>query len=263
MDDMTKKAVVYRVPGMEAVAVRGNIEFGTAGMGPLTLDLYTPPGAQPGERRPAVLFVNGYPDPALEGHFGRKLKDWAAYGSWARLVAASGLAGVTYSNHEPEDVFALLTYLRAHATEVGIDERRIGVWACSGNVPMTLAVLMREAPDAFRCAALSYGLTLDSDGHTVVADFWGQFGRTSPCAGRSVADLPGNVPMLLVRAGRDQVPGLNSTLDRFVAAALTHNLPVTLINNASGPHAFDLDDDCEASRQVIRQILSFLQLHLA
>jgi hypothetical protein len=104
---------------------------------------------------------------------------------------------------------------------------------------------------------------LDADGHTVVADFWGQFGRTSPCAGRSVADLPGNVPMLLVRAGRDQVPGLNATLDRFVAAALTHNLPVTLINNAGGPHAFDLDDDCEASRQVIRQILSFLQLHLA
>jgi hypothetical protein len=66
-----------------------------------------------------------------------------------------------------------------------------------------------------------------------------------------------------VRAGRDQVPGLNATLDRFVAAALTRNLPVTLVNYPSGPHAFDIDDDCEASRQVIRQVLAFLKLHLA
>jgi hypothetical protein len=69
--------------------------------------------------------------------------------------------------------------------------------------------------------------------------------------------------MLLVRAGRDQVPCLNATLDRFVAAALTRTLPVTHINNPTGPHAFDIDEDGEASRQVIRQILSFLQLHLA
>jgi acetyl esterase/lipase len=179
------------------------------------------------------------------------------------LVAASGLAGVTYSNHEPEDVWALLEYLRAHATELGIDDQRLGVWACSGNVTLALAVLMREAPDAFRCAALSYGLTLDSDGHTAVADFWAQFGRTSPCAGRSIADLPVSLPLLLVRAGQDQVPGLNATLDRFVAAALTRNLPVTLINYPRGPHAFDLTDDGEESRAVIRQILSFLQRHLA
>src|SRR5271155_71770 len=114
MDDVTKKVVVYRAPGADAVAVRSNVEFATTDAGALTLDVYTPPDAKPGDRRAAVVFVTGYPDPAMEAHIGCKLKDMAAYISWAHLVAASGLVGVTYCNREPQDVFALLQYLRGH-----------------------------------------------------------------------------------------------------------------------------------------------------
>jgi hypothetical protein len=51
-------------------------------------------------------------------------------------------------------------------------------------------------------------------------------------------------------------------MDRFVTGALAHNLPMTLVNHHTGPHAFYLDDDSDASREIIRQTLSFLQRKL-
>jgi len=78
-------------------------------------------------------------------------------------------------------------------------------------------------------------------------------------AGKSVADLRADVPLLVVRAGGDQFAGLNHALDRFVAGALARDLPLTVVNHAGAPHAFDLFDPSEASRLVIQQILWFLR----
>jgi hypothetical protein len=58
------------------------------------------------------------------------------------------------------------------------------------------------------------------------------------------------------------MPGLNQALDHFVHRALTCNLPVTLVNHSAAPHAFDLFHDSEISREIIRQILRFMQSHL-
>jgi hypothetical protein len=67
------------------------------------------------------------------------------------------------------------------------------------------------------------------------------------------------VPLFIARAGQEQFPRLNDTIDAFVATALGSNLPLTLVNHPTGPHAFDLFDDSDASRAVIRQVLLFLQ----
>jgi hypothetical protein len=67
---------------------------------------------------------------------------------------------------------------------------------------------------------------------------------------------------MVVRAGQDAVPGVNVSIDHFVASALARNLPVTVVNHTTAPHSFDLLDDTEASREVIRQILAFLRIHL-
>jgi hypothetical protein len=58
------------------------------------------------------------------------------------------------------------------------------------------------------------------------------------------------------------MPHLNETLDRFLVKALACNLPVTLANHPAAPHAFDLFDDSETSREMIRRILAFMQFHL-
>ena len=40
------------------------------------------------------------------------------------------------------------------------------------------------------------------------------------------------------------------------------NLPITFVNHAEGPHAFDLFDDSRTSRDILRQTLRFLRQHL-
>jgi dienelactone hydrolase len=257
--DPSKQRIVYRLPGMDAVGVRRDLPFEGTDGNALALDVYHPPDS--GDvRLPAVVFASGYPDPGMEQVLGFKLKQMGAYISWAELVAASGLAAITYTNTEPvADLGALLRHLRENAASLGLDSERIGLWACSGNVPNALWALMSER---FACAALCYGFMLDLDGATGVADAAKTFFFANPCAGRSVSDLPDDLPLLIARAGADENPGLNDSIDRFAAEALARDLPVTVVNHAGAPHAFDLVDDSEATREVIRQIVAFLRFRL-
>lgn len=260
--DMTRKTVVLELPGMDAVTIQRDVPYRTTESGALTMDLYRPSVSNSAAPAPAVVFVSGYPDPGFERMLGCKLKDMGQYVSWGRLVAASGLVAVTYANREPADLHGLFGYLRQNAASLGIDANRIGVWAGSGNVPMALSLLMQESGDSCQCAVLCYGFMLDLGDVTHVADAAAQFGFANPCAGKSIDDLS-HVPLFVVRAGQDQMPHLNDTIDRFVAAALTRNLPLTLANHATGPHAFDVLDDSDTSREMIRMILAFLRFHLA
>lgn len=253
--DMTSKGLVHTIDGAADVAVERHHSY-TTEQGPLAFDLYRPPHA--GALSPAVVFVTGYPDPGAAAFFGKPLKDWVSYTDWARLVAASGIAGVTYLNREPADVVALVRHLRASAGALAIDPERIAVWSCSGNVPSALWLMARER---VACAALLYGYTLDLEGATAVADAARQFHFAAPPV--SLDELPRESPILVVRAGRDQTPGLDDTLRRFIAAARAHELPLTVIDHAEAPHAFDLVDDSPETRSVIEQVLAFLRRALA
>jgi hypothetical protein len=104
---------------------------------------------------------------------------------------------------------------------------------------------------------------MDLDGSTNVADTARQLGFVNACVGKSPDDLPADVALLFVRAGRDQFPGLNAALDKVIERALTRNLPLSLINHAAGAHGFDLDEHTVISRGIIRQVLAFLRLHLS
>ncbi len=169
------------------------------------------------------------------------------------------MIAITYTNREPiADAHTLLRSLHDNAPALGIDETRIALWASSGNVPLALSLLT----SAVKCAALCYGYTLDLDGFTEVADAARTFKFANPCAGKSIADLPTDVPLFLARAGQDQTAGLNASLDRFLGQAVTRNLPITFVNHPTAPHAFDLFDDSPTTREVVRRVLAFLRFHL-
>ena len=262
-NEITKKRVVYQLPAADAVRVDRDIEYRTTDAGALTMDVYFPLQWTIESRTPAVIFIAGYSDVGFQRILGCKLKEMESYVSWAQLMAASGLVAITYSAVEPDiDTEALLQYVRQNAGSLGIDEGRIGMWACSGNVPNALSLLMHENREYLKCAVLCYGVMMDLDGFTFSADFAKQFGFVYSCRGKSVDDLPQDVPLFVVRAGKDEMPHLNETLDRFVAKALSRNLHITFTNHATAPHAFDVMDDTETSRQIIQQILAFMQFHL-
>ena len=258
------RTVVYSVEGVDEVKVLRDIEYRADGGDALKMDIYRPPGSGDGEGAPAVVIVAGFPDGGFEAKVGCKFKEMGSSVSWARLLAASGVAAITYTNREPGgDVQALLRHVRRNADALGVDAGRLGLWASSGNVPAALSALMREGGERLKCAVLLYGYTLDAGGGRVVEDAARRWGFVNPCAGSSAADLPARTPLFVVRAGRDEMPGLNEALDRFAAEALALNLPLTLVNHAEAPHAFDLFDEGEATREVIRQALSFVRFNLS
>ena len=170
--DVTSYEVVYRLPGMDKVEVRAGLPFVAAGGAELHLDLYLPAARLAGVKVPVVVFVNGVGLPAL--------KDWTIYRSWGRLVAAAGMAAVTFEARRPTvdaDIAALFAALGEKAASWGVDPDRVAMWSCSGNVPAALRYAMGTAPGV-RALVAYYGAS--------VVD-------------RIRADLP----VLLVRAGRD------------------------------------------------------------
>ncbi len=243
--EVVRKTAVLELPGMAEIEVKSEQRYGDGG----TFDLYVAAHAAPA---PTVLFVYGFPDP----RFAQGLRKMGAYASWGRLLAASGMNAVAYGYVDPvRDLAALLGHLRENAGPLGIDRSRLGIWAASGNVPTALHLLMTEPADAFRAAALLYGYMLD------VPPAAEQFGIGAPARDRAIDDLP-RLPLLVVRAGQDQTPLLNASLDAFVSAALRAR-PASHGDQPGGaPHSFDLFDDSEGSRSTIRAVLRFLREHL-
>lgn len=251
--DPTSLPLTHAVPGASDILVERNYTYG-AESGPLAFDLYRP--AQPGPHG-AVVFVTGYPDPGAVALFGKPFREWASFVGWARMMAASGVAGITYENHEPKDGLALVRHLRANAASLGLDPTRIGLWAASGNAPTALAMI---ASERITCAALLYAMTLDYGGSTHVADAAAKFRfAVSPV---TFDDLPRDTPILVVRAGRDELPGLDASLVRFVTAARERGMAVTLVEHEEAPHAFDLGADTPRTHEVIDEVITFLATHL-
>ena len=259
---IASKKVVYEIPGMASAVVRRNVPYGTAGEAAGTMDLYYPSAAASGATWPATIVVLGYP-PREPNPLGCEFKEMEWSVSWGRLLAASGIVAIFYTNRHPEaDLGALLDHIREHAETLRIDRRRIGLFASSGSSPLALSTLVAERGE-LACAALCYPLTLDAEGSTAIAESAATWGFVNPMAGKSASDLPPDVPLFVARAGQDEFPHLNEALDRFVADALACDLPMTMVNHAGAPHAFDLVYDSDATREIIRQLLRFLQFHLS
>lgn len=263
MSELSELRLVLDVAGVEDVAVERDIAYATADSNGLGLDLYRPPPGTPhaDSPRPAVVFVSGYSDPGFVQAIGCKFKEMAAYVDWARSLATLGIIAVTYENARPfEDAAAAIGYVAGNAKRLGIDPDRIGVWACSGNVPTALALLSDPSIE-IACAALCYGYLMDLGASTIVADTSAQFRFSDAMQGKSITEVRDS-PFLIVRAGNDEMPGLLDCMDQFIAASLTQDLPMTLINYPGGIHAFDLNDHSDRSKAMIREIMDYLTTQL-
>jgi len=235
--DFTSRPLVHSISGTDDVVVERHT-YATD----LPFSIYRPPGGA----STAILIVNGLPDPGVTKMLGKPLAEWRGYQDWARLIAASGVAAITYENRTPDDVFALVDHLRARFT-------RLGVFACSGHGPMGLAAFAR-AELAF--AAIVYGYLLDLDGATHVKDAAKQFHFATPTPPLALDDLPRDKPLLIVRAGKDTTPGLDESMQRFLDR--TRDRSIDLLEHAEAPHAFDLVDDSPRTHAVIDETLAWI-----
>jgi dienelactone hydrolase len=257
---MLEKRVIYEIPGMQE-GPRRTVVYGSDGNVPLTMDIYYPPTLPATSQQPAVVFVMGYPNAIVLERFGSKLKDAGQYVSWGQLVAASGMIAITYETTRPErDIYSVLAYARKNANILRIDSNRMGIWACSGNVPTALSALVNGYTDV-KCAVLYYGVMFDRGGSNEMEALAAQYGSAYPCKAESVASLSQDTPLFVVRAGDDN-PHLNKSIESFVCEATRLNLPLTFVNFSEGQHGFDLENDTGPSREIVKHTLAFLQEHL-
>ncbi len=266
MREIVMMPVVHRVPGMDQVTVESDLRYSGTDNALLLMDVYRPPKLAPAERRPAVFFIHGGAGAETTP------KDWGIYTSWGRLAAASGFVGVTFTQRlsaqreslvdASSDVAAAIRYVREHAPELGVDPDRICLAAYSAGGAL-LAPAMREAPPYLRCLVGFYAyMDVGQPGNLFAAhESEENRRRFSP-----LAELPAAAgkmpPLLIARAGRDEVPMMNDSIDRFIAEALARNAPLTVVNHPAGVHGFDNQNDDARSREIVREALAFLKLHL-
>lgn len=263
--DFRALPLVYSQPDMHEVTRLSDITYKMLEDGTeLKMDVYYPDTYDGQALLPAVLFVHGDAAPELL----RNAKDWACYIGWGESVASTGLAAVTF-NHRPTetlqkayesvaDVDDLIQYVRAHSHDLGIDPERLGIWTCSAGSYRGLRAAMRGSPACMRCAVSYYGLVNPSifAEPENTAEAFKEFDATTYL--RQERAIP---PLLIVRAGLDD-PALNAGIDEFLQVAIQRNLDVDFMNHATGHHGFDVLDDNERSREIIRATLEFIKTHL-
>jgi len=248
---------------MDKVEVRRDVKYKTIIDTALTMDIYYPPNLVIGSRLPVVIFINGFSDEIIpKGEL--KLKDIGQYKSWGELTAASGLIAITYETIQPDaDTGSLIDYIRKNGSSLNIDPDRIGIWACSGSVPTALSVIKQESREYLRCAVLYYGYMLTTDQkYQALIDSKAQKHGFYPGGLKDVEHLHHDAPLFVVRAGLDRYPDINQTIDHFLHEAVSRNDSIVFINYNDGRHAFDMDDDNDRSREIIKQTLEFMKTHL-
>lgn len=265
--NLVNRPVVYKIPGTEEVSVKTNIAYRKeANADFLLMDLYTPPHSR--GLLPVVVFIHG----GVEADDPLKPKDWGFYRSWGRLVAASGMAAVTF-NHRvgfpnpnleqgARDVSDLIAFVRVHAQDWGLDSNRICLAAYSAGGPM-LSMAMRDTPTYVRALVAFYAF-LDIEQSALHKQFLSeqQLREFSPIyqLSQNVGKLPA---MFVARAGRDQIPDLEPGLDRFVAEAIARDVSLEFWNHPLGVHGFDSQNDDERSREIVKAALEFMKTHMA
>jgi len=263
------KPVVYQLPDMDKVRVISNLKYSEVDNPYLLMDVYLPPDLKAHDRRPVVVFIHGGAGPEY------RPKDWGMFQSWGRLVAAAGMVAVMFTHRfspppqlllveAASDLSAALQYLRSNAESFQADGDCVGVcaWSSGGEL---LTPLLIERPVFVRFLVAFYAL-LDVQQYAPPGD---AAALRYLKAFSAIASLPQDastlMPMLIVRAGRDDIPTLNDALDRFVAKALAANAPITVMNHPTGGHGFDSFDskgDLERSKQIVRSSIGFMKTHL-
>ncbi len=259
-----KGAVVFDITGTDNVIVKKDIKYQSIEGSALNMDIYYPPNFDFKSKIPAVIIVLGYTDMAGQRLLGSKFKNYITFISWCKIIAASGMAAIVYESVNPgQDIIALSNYLKSNESELSIDNSKIGAFTLSAHSPTTINEVLTGPSNIFKCAVVYYGFFLTNDFINLP-----QIDAISQNMGFSTPRLPDpaswkkDVPIMIVRAGIDNVPYINESLASFYEKALDQDLPIVLINYPNGTHGFETNMDNDLTRQIIKSTLEFWKFNL-
>ena len=275
--DTSANVLGYELPGMRDAVVQRDLTYRivieNGAQHALTMDVYRPPRAMT-ERRPALIFVHGG---LVARQAGPAPTTWPSYRSWGRLATAAGLVGVVFNHRMTTDenietaggdVAAAVAYVRANAATLGIDADRLCIAVYSAGGPLA-SVFMREPPRSIRCLVLFYPY-LDLEHMRSQSPFRpahpaahvdSLVSRYSPAHLLTVAPsrLP---PIFLAMAGRDAIPRLNDSIERFMRAAIANRVEIDFMLHSTGEHGFDERNHDARTREILERALTFVTRHV-
>jgi acetyl esterase len=249
----------------QAIDVRRDVEYGTANGKRLLLDAYVPAGEG---RRPAVVMIHGG---------GWRVGDKASWQPEAERLAARGWVAFSINYRldervvfpaEIDDVKTAVTWVRAHASEYGVDPARIAALgeSAGGHLAAMLATLGQGSVEQGARIRVGAAWSPPVD-FTALAgsrgDGWAAplFGCTrSSCPDLLAQSSPVNhvdgsdAPLYLVNSTEELVPlsQAQAMAEKLKAAGVEHRLDVF----PGTRHALDFRDDAWGPT------LAFLDAHL-
>ncbi|HEY8185046.1 MAG TPA: alpha/beta hydrolase [Pyrinomonadaceae bacterium] len=259
--------IFYTVPGMAKIRARKDVTYKRVPEAELKMDVYRPPNLPARARRPAIVFIHGG---ALPPNLRTKPKEWGAYVSFGQLVAASGFVAITFNqrfydwdmkslSEARSDVSDAIAYILSNASELNIDRDRICLWTLSAG-SVLVGPEISNAPAFIRCLVFYYSIMdlapLRKERPGITDELIRQFSPTRHLEGAGKI-----APIFIARAGRDE-PELNVAVDEFIQKALSRKATLDFSNHAEGQHGFDVLDDNDRTREIIKRTLEFIKAHM-
>jgi len=157
------------------------------------------------------------------------------------------------------DVADAIAYIRSNAEQLGIDKDHICLWSLSAG-SLFLGPAISDSPSFIRCMVFYYSIMdlepLRKERPAITDDVTRDFSPIYRLRGEGKAFAP----VFIARAGRDE-PGLNVAVDNFIQEALSKKATLDFSNHAEGQHGFDVLDDNERTREIIKRTLEFIKAH--
>ena len=249
--------LVLKVPGADKVKIIRDVFYRQSPS--MRADVYLPP--EQSTKRAIAIFIHGGMGP----EFPVRPKEWGMYQSWGKTMAASGLVSVVF-NHRlgypktnildgASDLDAVLAYVKAHAAEWNADPNRIAILAFSAGGPL-LSRPLRDHPPSIRCLVSFYNF-LDISKTLEHPQF--ETAETIREFSPSNAVNANSPPILVVRAGKDQIPKLNESIATFVARAIEVNAPLTFMIHPEAGHGFENKNDDRRTREILEAAIAFVK----
>jgi acetyl esterase/lipase len=255
--------VVLPVKGSHNVKATNDIFYSDPKDTYRKLDIYQPDQRNDTKKFPLVILIHGKTPVETDP------RKWNGYVTWANLVAGRGFITMAFTHSlaipgksladAGKDLADVIQYAKSNHARYNIDTTRIALIGYSAGVVLLSQAFLQKNISP-KCMVAFYGfmeittapLFKDEDKSTLE-----KFSLIT-----HVKDTNGFPPMLVARAGKENNPDLNPTIDSFLIKANGFNLPVTFVNHPAGVHGFDTQTNDARSREIVGSVVSFLLDHL-
>ena len=261
-DERANKQIVLKINDLKNVIIKKNVKYGEMNNNSLLFDIFYPVIKSSSDLFPVVIFFSGYSISSMQKMFGTHFKELGQYLSWSKLITSLGFVAITYDAENPDTDFdSLLDYLLKNANSLRINPNKLCFWSCSANCLIGSFKLKKEYESYIKCSIFYYGLFYHNEIKDYILETSKRLGIIIP---NNITDdyssFP-NIPTLIVRSGLDKEQ-TNRSIGLLVDKLISKNIPITFINYSLGHHAFDIQDDVEESRTIIKTTLEFITKNL-